>query len=621
MHWSPCRYFANRVRNASIFAFGWLLVLGWNHTAKADNVLLIIADDLGADSIGLFSSAANTAPTPTLDNLAANGVRFTRCWSNPTCSPSRASLLTGRHGFRTGVGTPGDVIDLSESTLAHAFNNAGHATACIGKWHLSNNSNGGADNPNLMGFSHFSGPLSGGIPNYSAWTKVVNGVTQPQINTYATTENVNDALDWIDDQNGDWFLWLAFNAPHTPFHLPPANLHSYNLSGAPGDIAANPTPYYQATVEAMDTEIARLLNTINPAVLANTTIVFIGDNGTPAQVSPGTVRGAKSSLYEGGVHVPCIISGSAVSGNLNRTNAASIHFVDFFESLLELGGLDPSLYTPVGAATDSVSFADHVFDPAAESEHDCQFTIRFNGTRPAQDGHAIANDRFKLIQYLDGDEEFFRIANETTNLLSAGLNGNQTTNYVELIAKLAVLMDPPKVDSVVRDEGSIARPDLINAIEVVFNQHVNVAVEDLLMQNDTTQQMLDLTGVGFSYDATTFTATWDLSTLPTRLEPAFYTAELIAANVASVDDDTELDGDGDGVSGPNREEPLLVAIPGDVNLDGTVDVLGDAFALVANLNLSSGTSWSLGDLNADGTVNVLGDAFILVANLGRTLNP
>ena len=109
--------------------------------------------------------------------------------------------------------------------------------------------------------------------------------------------------------------------------------------------------------------------------------------------------------------------------------------------------------------------------------------------------------------------------------------------------------------------------------------------------------------------------------MPTPLEPAFYTAELIAANVASVDDDTELDGDGDGVSGPNREEPLLVAIPGDVNLDGTVDVLGDAFALVANLNLSSGTSWSLGDLNADGTVNVLGDAFILVANLGRTLNP
>ena len=186
---------------------------------------------------------------------------------------------------------------------------------------------------------------------------------------------------------------------------------------------------------------------------------------------------------------------------------------------------------------------------------------------------------------------------------------------------MAIVVDPPKVNSIVRDSGSIVRPDLIDSIQVVFNQHVSVAAEDLTLQNDTTEQAADLTGIGFSYDATTFTATWDLSVLPTPLEAAFYTSELASTNIASVDDDTELDGDGDGVSGPNLEESLLVAIPGDITLDGTVDVLGDAFALIANLGLSGDTSWSQGDLDADGTIDVLGDAFILIANLGRTVSP
>ena len=191
----------------------------------------------------------------------------------------------------------------------------------------------------------------------------------------------------------------------------------------------------------------------------------------------------------------------------------------------------------------------------------------------------------------------------------------------ELLELMAIVVDPPKVNSIVRDSGSIARPDLIDSIQVVFNQHVSVAAEDLTLQNDTTEQAADLTGIGFSYDATTFTATWDLSVLPTPLEAAFYTSELASTNIASVDDDTELDGDGDGVSGPNPEESLLVAISGDITLDGEVDVLGDAFALIANLGLSGDTSWSQGDLDADGTVDVLGDAFILIGNLGRTVNP
>ncbi len=289
----------NCVVRLVVFCLSLSVFNGFTPVAVADNVLLIIADDLGADSVGLFSPANTTAPTPTLDGLAANGVRFTRCWSNPTCSPSRAALLTGRHGFRTGVGWPGDVIGLSEGTIANAFNSAGYGTACIGKWHLSNQTNGGDDNPNLMGFDHFSGAMSGALRDFFLWPKVVNGqALQQRVRTYATTENVNDAISWIDEQDSDWFLWLAFNAPHSPFHLPPNELHSYDLLGTEADIAANPTSYYQASIEAMDTEIGRLLGSIDAAVLANTTIIFVGDNGTPGGVAPNVVRGAKGQLRE-----------------------------------------------------------------------------------------------------------------------------------------------------------------------------------------------------------------------------------------------------------------------------------------------------------------------------------
>lgn len=601
-----------------------LLLLGGFQPAQADNVLLIIADDYGADSMGIFSSTLDTAPTPNLDNLAANGVRFTQCWGNPICAPSRASLLTGRHGFRTGVGTPGDAIDLSESTIADAFNSGGFGTACIGKWHLANNQNGGNFNPNMMGFDHYSGPVTGGgINNYFSWPKVVDGqAQQPNVSTYATTENVNDALAWIGGQQNDWFLWLAFNAPHTPYHLPPANLHSYNnLSGTNADINNNPLPYYQASIEAMDTEIGRLLNSIDPAVLADTTVIFIGDNGTPTTVSPRTVRGFKSSLWEGGVHVPCIVSGPAVSGSLGRSNDETIMFVDFFKTMLEAAGLTVGDHVPAGAATDSISFAAHLTDENAASTHTFQFSTRFETPTHRRDGRAIATDDYKLILYDDGDEEFFDRTDEFTNLLNGGLNMVQADSLAELLDLMAVVFDPPRVNLVVRDNGSVVRPDLIDSVEVVFNQNVSVAAEDLSMRNDTTQQPVDLTGVGFSYDADTFTATWDFNALPSSPEAAFYSFDIVSTNIASVDDNTELDGDDDGVPGPNRVESYLVAIPGDVNLDGIVTVLGDAFIFVANLNTTGATSWAQGDFNADGAINVLGDAFVLVANLGRSVQP
>jgi len=148
-----------------------------------------------------------------------------------------------------------------------------------------------------------------------------------------------------------WFLWLAFNAPHTPFHLPPANLHSRDLSGTESDIAANPLPYYFAAIEAMDTEMSRLLGSLDAETLANTIIIFLGDNGTPGQVAqfPYSRSKAKGSLYQGGVNVPLFISSPGIT-RTNERETALVNTTDLFSTIAALAGVN------VGQVNDSISF-------------------------------------------------------------------------------------------------------------------------------------------------------------------------------------------------------------------------------------------------------------------------
>src|SRR4051794_7354305 len=257
----------------------------------AQNILLIIADDYGADGSDLYNSTAagaSLAPTPTIDALAQTGVVFANAYANPVCSPTRACIITGRAAFRTGVGDviagmSSPVLQASEFTLPEAFAaNTGlnYSVAQFGKWHLAN----GPSSPNnIGGWPHYAGNLQGALTNYYNWAKTVNGATSGTTN-YATTDIVNDAVAWIQSQwTKPWFAWVAFNAPHTPFHKPPNSLcpHYTSLSGTQADINQHPLSYYQAMVEAMDTEMARLLTAVDRS---NTHIIFLGDNGSVPQV-------------------------------------------------------------------------------------------------------------------------------------------------------------------------------------------------------------------------------------------------------------------------------------------------------------------------------------------------
>jgi len=154
---------------------------------------------------------------------------------------------------------------------------------------------------------------------------------------------------------------------------------------------------------------------------------------------------------------------------------------------------------------------------------------------------------------------------------------------------------------------------------VTFDAAVNISVDDLIIRNDTLGgTVVDASGLTLTYNDNTNTAVWDFGSL--MLDPAFYSFEL-SSDIVSAIGNLSLDGNNNGVPGGAFFESVYVALPGDANLDGQVDVLGDALALVGSLGTTGGATFAQGDFNGDGNVTVLGDAIILVGNLGTSVVP
>ena len=159
------------------------------------------------------------------------------------------------------------------------------------------------------------------LDDYSNWPLVINGVEQTST-TYHTTAITDMAIDWIQQQDDPWFTWIAYVAPHSPYHLPPAELHNRSLSGTNQDINNNTRPYFLAAIEAMDTEIGRLLDSMSAEQRENTVVMVLGDNGSPPAVLDTDAfprSHGKSTLYEGGIRVPFMVSGEPITrGNVRE---------------------------------------------------------------------------------------------------------------------------------------------------------------------------------------------------------------------------------------------------------------------------------------------------------------
>ncbi|CAL2080827.1 sulfatase-like hydrolase/transferase [Tenacibaculum sp. 190524A05c] len=379
------------------------------------NILLIIADDMGLDATPGYDIGDVKPNVPNIQNMINSGVRFSNLWSYPTCTPTRSSILTGKYGFRTGVMKVDDELSLSETSLQKFLdnNNTGYDHAVVGKWHVSKT----ASHPTQLGVGYYAGLLTGGVQSYTNWNLTENGVTNGS-NEYTTTKFTDLAINWVKDRENPWFLWLAYNAPHTPFHLPPSNLHTKgDLPNDQASIDANPQPYYMAMIEAMDTEIGRLLNTLPQEERDNTIIIFIGDNGTPGGVVQEyrTTR-AKGSVYQGGVNVPMIISGKGV-GRFNEMDNSLLNTSDLFATIAEIAGVS------VSRINDSYSFKDLLNSNSSSNPRDFAYTEQSKSTGGEE--YTIRNATHKYILFVDGEEALFDLNAdylEKTNLLNANTN-------------------------------------------------------------------------------------------------------------------------------------------------------------------------------------------------------
>jgi arylsulfatase A-like enzyme len=416
--------------------------------ASPQNILLIIADDYGADSSSLYNSTNTGAmlpPTPAISSLAQNGVLFRNAYANPVCSPTRACLITGRYGFRTGIGdvvagAGSATLAASEFTLPEAFaanGSLGYQLAQFGKWHLAN----GPMTPNTIGgWPHYAGNLQGALATYTNWTKTVDGISTTSTN-YATSDLVNDAVTWIQAQGTNaWFAWVAFNAPHSPLHLPPTSLcpHYATLPGTAQDITANPRPYFEAMVEAMDTEIGRLLAAVDRS---KTHIIFMGDNGTMNNVlqPPFPSTRGKGTLYEGGLRVPLIVAGPAVT-HPGRTNETPVGAVDIFATIAEMAGINLASTIPAGVVLDSHSLMPMLTNTTTLARDAYSESFGPNVVPAGNTGRMLRNEQFKLIQFYNGQQRLYDLSNdpyEGTNLLTGLLTAVQQSNYYSLTLKLA----------------------------------------------------------------------------------------------------------------------------------------------------------------------------------------
>ncbi len=306
--------------------------------ADRPNVVLILADDLGYGDLGCYGHPK--FKTPHLDRLAASGARLTQfnCPA-PYCAPTRASLLTGRYPFRSGMtqnpapdGPSGSENEVhlagSEITLAQLFQGAGYATGMVGKWHLGHAKPEWL--PTHRGFDEYLGiPYS----NDMRPVHLVEGdrrVEYPLVQANVTQRYTDRAIDFIKrNQARGFFLYLAHAMPHKPLAASEA---FYKKSGA---------GLYADVMAELDWSVGQVLTTLHELGLdEKTLVIFTSDNGAHFGGSTGGLRGMKASSYEGGFRVPCIARwpGKIPAGHVNHSPAI---MMDLFTTTLKAARIAP----------------------------------------------------------------------------------------------------------------------------------------------------------------------------------------------------------------------------------------------------------------------------------------
>jgi len=373
-----------------------------NGQIRRPNILLIVSDDLGYADIGAYGS--RDILTPNIDRFARSGIRFTNAYvSGPYCSPTRAGLMTGRYPQRFGHefnpdGSPEFGLPLTETTMADRLKAAGYRTALFGKWHL-----GSAVqlHPMRRGFEEFYGFLGGDhsymhVDDIDAGTKrpdpLLDGTKPASSVTYLTDALGDRARRFIMQHASEpFFLYLAFNAAHTPMEAP----ETYRARFP--NISDPRRRTYAAMISAMDDAIGKTLATLKEQKLEeNTLVIFLNDNGGPTMPtttvngsSNGPLRGSKRQTWEGGIRVAFALSWK---GHLaaERIDDRPVIQLDVLPTALAAAGLDTK-----ASEFDGVNLLPFLTDQLKAQPHDALYW-RLGGMM------AIRRGDWKLVKTREG---------------------------------------------------------------------------------------------------------------------------------------------------------------------------------------------------------------------------
>lgn len=375
------------LKKAIVMAIAFLAVCVSAHAGQKGkpNILFIVGDDMGYSDVGY--QGCKDIPTPNIDKLAASGVHFTSGYvSAPYCSPSRSGMLTGRYqqkyGHEFNPQGAGQGLPTTQITIADRLKKAGYHTGLVGKWHEGSEPK---YHPQQRGFDDFFGFL-GGSHSYFKWSGMMRGEQPVSGEEYFTDAFGREACDYIaKNKDRPWFLYLAFNAVHTPMDATDDRLAKFTQIEDPK------RRKYAAMMYAMDENIGRVLAKLDETgQTENTYVIFFSDNGGP--VMPGTtmnashndpLRGGKRTTLEGGIRVPFIVSWK---GHIQPgVNDNMVITLDLTATALHLAGANTK-------NIDGIDLMPYLTDKKNGAPHDVLFW-RFG------DQMAIRLGDYKLVRY------------------------------------------------------------------------------------------------------------------------------------------------------------------------------------------------------------------------------
>lgn len=305
------------------------------------NIIVILTDDQGYWDVSAHGNPH--IETPQMDRLAAEGVSYRRFYASPVCAPTRASLMTGRYYLRTGIYNTrfgGDTLQPSEVTLAELLRERGYRTALYGKWHLGHYRRYQADQ---RGFDDFLGFTQGHIERYFHPDQLLHNGRRVRARGHVTDLFTDSAISFVrQNKQRPFFLYLAYNVPHSPNYVENEWTERYLKKGVP----LNDAQIYGMLSHA-DRNIGRLLKTLDDERLReNTMVVFLSDNGGVSRHYRAGLRGNKGNGFEGGIRVPCFVRfpGRIQPGTVDTQQRAAF---DLFSTVCDVAGARPPQDRPI----------------------------------------------------------------------------------------------------------------------------------------------------------------------------------------------------------------------------------------------------------------------------------